>query len=158
MSSGDIQDDQERSAPAVAPVARLWSPLVVAVYGLVLAFPASLVLAVKDWRELGMHKEARRHVLGALVVSLVLIGLLIFLPSRIARGIALAANFAVFFYLKEKLRLDIATASARDPRLVIRDRPWYTGVLWALPGLLLFLLLFVAIVFALTFAGLDLPD
>ena len=153
----DIQDDQERSASAVAPLA-IWSPLAAAVYGLVLAFPASLVLAVKDWRELGMHKEARRHVLGAFVVSLVLIGLLIFLPSRIARGIALAANFAVFFYLKEKLRLDIATASARDPRLVIHYRPWYTGVLWALLGLLLFLLLFVAIVFALTFAGVEMPD
>ena len=145
----------EPSRSGLTHTVRVWSPVAVAVYGLLLAFPAGFVLAIKNWRALGMHKVAQRHTLGALAASAVAAVVLIYLPARIVRGVAVAFNIAIFFYLKERLRVDIAAASSRVPSAVIQYRSWYSGLPWALCGLLLFLLFFAVLVVVLPLAGVE---
>lgn len=143
---------------APASVARVWSPLAVAVYSLVLAYPASLILAVKNWRALGMYKEAGRHVLGAIALSMPVIGLLIFAPPRPARIFMAALNIAAFSYLKAKLGSDIADAQSANPALRIEYRRWYSALGWVILGLLLFVLLAFIIFMTLVFANVPIPD
>src|SRR5688572_16890291 len=111
---------------APPPVIRIWSPLAVAMYGLVLAYPASLVLAVKNWRALGLRGRILPHIVGAFGLTLHLLGFLIFAPPRVGRMFTLAANVMAFVYIKERLYSDLREMTAARPYVRIERRPWYS--------------------------------
>ena len=150
--------DQPEQSTNSGDVVRVWTPLTIAVYGLLLAYPAALVLAVKNWQALGMYREAGRHVLGAFVVSIPLIGLMIFSPPRTARLFALAVNIGAFSYFKAKLRSDIAEAAAAVPSPTIVYRKWYSALGWALLGICALLVFAVIIELTLAVAGVEVPE
>lgn len=137
---------------------RVWSPLAVGVYSLVLAYPGALLLAVKNWRALGMYKEAGRHVLGGILFSLPFIGIILFSSARAGRVFGLVINICAFSYLKSKLRSDIASATAEDPLLAVEYRPWYSALGWAVLGVLLLTILMVIVAFTLEMFGIAIPE
>ncbi|HEX8169335.1 MAG TPA: hypothetical protein VF824_02210 [Thermoanaerobaculia bacterium] len=110
------------AAPPVVPV---WSPVTVAVYGLLLGFPAGVMLALRNWRALGMRREVRTHLAGAFVVALVIF----FVLPRLVRYVSGGTSIAAFIYLKAKLRSDFEDA---QPSVTLLYRPWYTALGWAL--------------------------
>jgi hypothetical protein len=131
---------------AIVPTreARLWSPLAIAVYGLVLAYPASLLLAVKTWRQLERRDRIVPHVLGAFALSVPLVVLMALAP-RAARWAALGANVLAFTYLKEMLKADIREFASSHPTATIQYRPWYTAFGWALLGIVAFIVMAASI-------------
>ena len=139
--------------PADAEGAYVWTPVAVAVYGLLLGYPAAMMLAVKNWRALGMYKEAGRHVLGAFLLTLPFIGLILYSTPRKGRFFAIAMSIATFSYLKEKLRSDIASVGG-----VVRYRRWYSGLGWALLGFVVFLAFVFVVILALEIAGVPVPE
>lgn len=67
------------------------------------------------------------------------------LPVRILKGVGVAANFAAFYYFRDRLRIDLESFAGANPGIEVQTRPWYAGLGWALLGLLLFLILCVAV-------------
>jgi hypothetical protein len=149
-------------APAVVPgphVARIWSPLAVAVFGLLLGYPSGLALAFRNWKALGMRTEIRRHLVGALLISLPFVGVMVFAPDVVGSIFGLVFGIGTFSYLKAKLRSDIAERQDADPGLVIDYRLWYTGFGWVLLGVFVFFLIFLVCVLLLVLARvLPLPE
>ena len=124
-------------------VVRIWSPLAAALFSLLLSYPTGLVLALRNWQLLGLRREAMRHFVGAIVLSVLFICLLLFLPKSTGRLFAIALSVITFSYLKAKLKSDTEEVKARNPNLIIEYRPWYTGCGWALLGMMVFVLLAV---------------
>lgn len=133
---------------------RVWSPVTVAVYAVVLAFPSALVLAAKNWQALGQRRRILPHIIGAIVLSISLIALLILRP-QLARGIAFALNLSAFAYFREKLKVDVAAFTNGNPEVVLQIRPWYSAIGWATLGMVAFLLLTVPIVLMLAILGFE---
>jgi hypothetical protein len=67
-------------------VVRVWSPLAVAVYSFFMTYPAGLLLAVKNWRVLGLHGRVPSHVAAAFALTLPLVGIVTFAPPRVRRS------------------------------------------------------------------------
>lgn len=128
-----------------SPKVRVFSPVAVGVYGLVLAFPCSLSLAIRNWRALGRRDRIRPHLIGGIVVSVVFAVTAFLLPMRILKGVGVAANMAAFFYFRDRLRIDLESFAGANPGIEVQTRPWYAGLGWALLGLLLFLILCLAV-------------
>jgi hypothetical protein len=122
---------------------KVWSPLTVGIFGLVLAYPCSFVLAVKNWRALGQRQRIASHATWALILTVLLSACLLLTP-RAARWIALATNIFTFSYIRERLRSDIAEFSSTNASAAVTYRPWYSAIGWALVGIFWFLLFFVA--------------
>jgi hypothetical protein len=141
------------AAVADAGVARVWSPLTVAIHAFLFGYPSGVLLAVKNWRALGMVDVARRHVLGAFAVTIPLVLVLLFLPSRFVRGVAVSLHIATFIYFKARMLADIE-ASKR----AIERRPWYSALPWALLALLLFVVFVGLVGGMLAVVGVDVPD
>lgn len=120
-------------------VVRVWSPLAVAVYGLVLLYPASLVLAVKNWRALGMRGRILPHVAGAFGLTLLFIGTFFVSPPLVRRAFRLATMVVVFVYLKERVRSDVREFTELHPDVRVETRSWYSGCGWAMLGFLIFM-------------------
>lgn len=131
---------------------RVWSPVTVGVFAVVLAYPSALVLALKNWRALGQRQHIRPHLVGAVVLSVPLIALLLVRP-QLARGIAFALNLSVFAYLREKLKADLADFASANPQIVVETRPWYTAIGWAFLGIASFLLLAISVLIVLELLG-----
>jgi hypothetical protein len=140
-------------SPADASVVRIWSPLTVGVFGLVIAYPCALAIAARNWLALGQRDRVWPHVIGAGVISLPLIALMILRPSW-ARFGAFGANIVAFSYLREKLRSDIAEFKNEHPSIEVRVRPWYTAFGWAVAGLGLLLVIGIALEVLLEEVGL----
>jgi hypothetical protein len=131
--------------------ARLWTPLAIAVYGLVLAYPSSLLLAVKTWRQLERRDRIVPHLLGAFALSVPLV-ILMALAPRAGRWAVLGANIVAFSYLKETLKADIQEFSASHPEAAVRFRPWYTAFGWALLGIVALFVMAISIAIPLEIA------
>ena len=145
--------------PAVAsarPV-RVWSPVTVAVYGLVLGYPAGIALALRNWRALGLRREVWVHLLGALLFSVLFIGIFLFVPKRARRIFGLAANVGAFIYLKAKLQSDLEDVKTADPNLVVGHRRWYAGLGWVFVAYVVFFLVICLLVMVAMAAGLLAP-
>ena len=119
---------------APSPVVRIWSPLAVAVYGLLMTFPAAVVLSVKNWHALRLRGRILPHVAGAAVLAVLLVGILTFGPPRVRRIFSLATTVMAFVYLKEKLNSDLREFRAAHPDVRVEMRPWYSAFGWALLG------------------------
>ena len=132
-----VADPLQPESPA--PVVRVWSPLAVAVYGLFLFFPASLALAVKNWRALGVRGRILPHVAGAFVLALLTIGTFLFAPPLLRRLFRLATMVLTFVYLKERLRSDLQDFKDRHPEVRVETRRWQSGCGWAMLGLMIFM-------------------
>jgi hypothetical protein len=152
------ENSAEYQTQTPATVVRLWSPLAVALYGLLLGFPAAVVPAFRNWAALGLWREASGHLVGALLLSLPFIGMSVFSPPRTVRAFGLVTNIAIFIYLKAKLRSDIEEVRKTDPSVVIDYRPWYSGAGWAVLGLLGFLWLYLRTVLVLAILDVPMPD
>jgi hypothetical protein len=127
------------------PALRVWSPLAVAVYSLVLAYPAALLLAVKNWIALGQRDRILPHVVGGALLSLPLFALMMFSSPRTGRVFGLVANVMAFAYLKEKLRSDLRDFQDDHPDVPVETRRWYSALGWALLGIAIFVALYAAI-------------
>jgi hypothetical protein len=136
----------DQPAPvAPAPIARVWSPLAVAMYGLLLAYPAALLLAVKNWVALGQRDRIMPHVVGGALLSLPLFAIMIFSSPRTGRVFGLVANVMAFVYLKEKLKSDLSEFQDGNADVPVETRRWYTALGWALLGIAIFVALYAAI-------------
>lgn len=138
----------------IARSVRVWSPVTVAVFAVVLAFPSALVLAAKNWLALGQRRRVLPHIIGTIVLSIPLVALLVMRP-QLARGISFALNLGAFAYFREKLKVDLATFANANPEVVLQIRPWYSAIGWALLGVAGFLLLAVPIVLVLAILGFE---
>jgi hypothetical protein len=127
------------------PAARVWSPLAVAVYSLVLAYPAALFLAVKNWIALGQRDRIMPHVVGGALLSLPLFAIMMFSSPRTGRVFGLIANVMVFAYLKEKMRSDLREFQDANADVRVETRRWYTALGWAMLGVAIFLALYAGI-------------
>jgi hypothetical protein len=127
--------------PPVAPrfVVRVWSPLAVALYSFFMTYPAGLLLAVRNWRALGLRGRVLPHVAGAVLLTLLLVGIVAFAPSRVRKTLTLTMSGIVFVYLKERLRSDLADFAAAHPDVRVETRPWYSAFGWGLLGIVLLL-------------------
>ena len=143
--------------PSPAPL-RLWTPKAVGLFSIFLSFPAALALAVGNWRALGLHARIRQHILGAFALSVPLSLLLLFAPSRLGRFFAIAVNVAAFSYLKLALNGDIQAFRAASPAVDVQFRQWYTGLGWALLGLVIFITLHLLLGFGVLFLGFEIPE
>lgn len=110
---------------------RIWSPIAVGVYGLLLGYPTSLLLAVRNWHALKRETRIAPHVLMAIGAVLPVIGSGYIYP-RAERIIALGVNIATFTYFRERLRSDIADFRQSNPSATLQIRPWYGAIGWAL--------------------------
>lgn len=120
---------------APQPVVRVWSPLAVAVYAFFMSYPARVLLALKNWRALGLHGRIGPHVSAAFLLTLPLVAIVTFAPPRVRQILTITMNGMVFVYLKERLRSDLAEFGAAHPDVRVETRPWYSGVGWALLGI-----------------------
>jgi len=126
------------------PEVRVWSPLTVGVYAVVLAYPCALMLAVRNWRALRQQNRIWPHVIGALAVTLPLV-VLMAMNARIARLFSFGVNVSAFAYLREKLRSDIAEFKRSHPAAVVSTRPWYSALGWVLLAFVIVLAIAVPI-------------
>jgi hypothetical protein len=133
------------------PAARVWSPLAVALYGLVLAYPAALLLAVKNWVALGQRDRIMPHVVGGALLSLPLFAIMMFSTPRTGRVFGLVANVMAFVYLKEKLRSDLREFQDANADIPVETRRWYSGLGWAFLGVAIFLVLYAGIAVRIQF-------
>jgi hypothetical protein len=120
-------------------VVRVWSPLAVAVYAFFMTYPAGLLLAVRNWRALGLHGRVGPHVAVAFALTLPLVGIVTFAPPRVRQILTITMNGMVFVYLKERLRSDLAEFAAAHPEVRVETRPWYSAFGWALLGIFVLL-------------------
>jgi hypothetical protein len=132
--------------PLAEPEVRIWSPLAVGIYALVLAYPCALAIAIRNWKALDQKNRIWPHVLGAAVVTLPLV-VLLFTHPRLGRYFSLGVNVSTFAYLREKLRSDVAEFKRMHPSAIVSTRPWYSAIGWALLAILVFM--FLAIAFGL---------
>jgi hypothetical protein len=155
QSQPPLVDALASAAPAAAR--RLWTPLAVALYGLLLGYPFAVPLAFKNWKALGMRREGTMHLIGAIILSIPFSGILLFTSDRTGRLFGLVLNVMAFSYLKAKLRSDEAAFKAAN-QSAVEYRTWYSGCGWALLGLLLFCVIFFIVLFVLVAADAPLPE
>lgn len=124
---------------------RLWSPLAVALYGLLLGFPSAVVPAVRNWEALGRKKQAAWFLAAALGLTMFLVVVRAILPRGVGRFLMIILNCATFIYVKAKLQSDIADLQAAQPDVVIQYRSWYSAFGWALLGLIAIIFLAVLV-------------
>jgi hypothetical protein len=140
-------------AAVLGPEVRIWSPLTVEVYSIVLAYPCALMLAVRNWRALRQENRIWPHVTGAVAVTLPLIVVLYIINGRVGRLFSFGVNVSAFAYLREKLRSDIAEFKGSNPAAVVSTRPWYTAIGWVLLAFAVFFAIAVPIGLLLDMLG-----
>lgn len=140
------------------PRVKLWTPLAIGVYGLLLGYPCAIIPAARNWRALGMHRDARLHLAAAFLLSIPYVMMFIFWPGTPVRLVRAVLNVVTFSYLKAKLRSDIADAQEANPALAVQYRSWYSAMGWALLGLFVFVLLAAVIILTVTLARLPFQD
>lgn len=152
-----VQIESEVPQPPAAPkeVVYAWTPRTVAWYGVLLGFPGGLALAVRNWKALKMDRQVHRHVIGGFVFTLVLIPPLLFVSGGVSRIVGIGLTFATYSYLKTTFTSDIATAQLTYD---VRYRPWYSGIGWALFGLVIFFTMVIGAIIVSTMAGFNIPD
>lgn len=116
-------------------VARVWSPLAVALYAFFMTYPAGLLLAVRNWRALGLNGRILPHVAAAFMLTFPLVCIVTFAPPRLRQILTITLNGIVFVYLKERLRSDLAEFVAANPDARVETRPWYSGFGWGCLGM-----------------------
>ena len=121
------------STRATGPRVEVYSPLTVAVYGLVLAFPSSLLLAVENWKAMGQQDRMKPHRVGFGLLAVILAVMVARVPQS-ARVFAFAANLLAFGYFRQKLKADLAEFCRSNPTADVAIKPWYRGFLSALLG------------------------
>ena len=109
---------------------RIWSPVAVGVYGLLLGYPSALLLAVRNWQVLRRETRIATHVLIAIAALPIIASGSIYPQAE--RIIALGVNIATFTYFRERLRSDIADFRQSNPSETIQIRPWYGAIGWTL--------------------------
>lgn len=136
-------------------VVRVWSPRTVAWYGVLLGFPGGLAVAIRNWKALRMDHQARVHLLGGVIFSIVLAPILFVLPHSLNRGLGIGLTIGTFFYLKSKFTGDIAHAQLTCD---VQQRPWYSALGWAVLGLIAFIFLLGSIAMGLGAFGIEIAD
>lgn len=136
-------------------IVRVWSPRTVAWYGVLLGFPAGLVLAVRNWKAMRMDRQVHRHVIGGFLAIMLLIPVIIFVPNAFTRALSIGLTIGTYAYLKATFISDIATAQSTYD---VRYRSWYSGFGWALFGLLIFFSLIFATLMAIAALGFNVGD
>jgi hypothetical protein len=136
----DVLSGVDSTQQATGPTVRVYSPVAVAVYGLLLAFPCSLLLAVENWIALGQKKRIKGHLLGFGALAVILAVVVVRMPQT-ARLFAFTANVMAFAYFKQRLKADLAEYSALNPSADIVIKPWYRGLGSAVGGMVAFLVI-----------------
>jgi len=127
MTEGFVDEEQ--------PI-RIWSPRAVALYGLLLAFPCALMVAIRDWQALRMNERIRPHLIAAIAFSVLLFTFVVLHPA-VGRPVGFVTNIAAFSYFRERLRSDIAEFQKKNPSTPIVMRSWASASGWAVLPLLI---------------------
>lgn len=135
----DVLSGVDSTRPT-GPRVEVYSPLAVAVYGLLLAFPSSLVLAVENWKAMGQQDRLKPHAWGFGSLALILAVVVARVPQS-ARLFAFGANLMAFGYFRQKLRGDVAEFRANNPTADVVLKPWYRGFVPALSGVIAFMMI-----------------
>jgi len=155
-SEVDVASAQPRESAVLGPEVRIriWSPIKVGVYSVVLAYPCALMLAVRNWKAMKQENRIWPHVIGAVAVTLPLI-VVLYINGRVGRLFCFGVNVSAFAYLREKLRSDIAEFKGSNPAAVVSTRPWYSAIGWVLLALTVFFAIAVPIGLLLDMLGID---
>jgi hypothetical protein len=148
----DVLSGVDSNRP-IGPRVEVYSPLAVAVYGLLLAFPSSLVLAVENWRAMGQQDRLKPHRWGFGLLVVILAVVAVRVPQA-ARVFAFAANLMAFGYFRQKLRADMAAFRASNPAADLVLKPWYRGLVPALLGVLGFMMIMYLVGAVVSISGL----
>jgi hypothetical protein len=137
------------SRPRTGPTIAVYSPIAVAAYGILLAFPSSLLLAIANWRAMGQQKRIKPHLLWFSLFSVVLSVVLVRVPQG-ARLFAFAANLLSFSYFRQKMKTDLAEYLAANPNADVVTKPWYRGLGRGLGGVVALFVVVILVMLALS--------